>query len=128
MFMLAVFVLNPFSKLLKISESSENLGEFDADSGRKILSWDEGECRFLSLFFVKLMSKLSSDAGYFSWQNITSTFALWVFNLIFLIACLAKMLVYGDPILKHQSNESSKYWKHKKQSDLEFERVRRISR
>jgi sterol regulatory element-binding transcription factor 1 len=49
MFMLAVFVMNPFSKLLKISESSENLGEFDADSGRKILSWDEGEFWFLLL-------------------------------------------------------------------------------
>lgn len=69
----------------------------------------------------------SSDAGYFSWQNVTSTFALWMFNLVFIVACLAKMLVYGDPILKYQSNESNKYWKHKKQSDLEFERVSKRS-
>lgn len=47
--------------------------------------------------------------------------------MIFIVACLVKLLVYGDPILKHQSSEKNKYWKHKKQSDLEFERVRFIN-
>lgn len=43
MFVLAVFIINPFSKLLNgFPGSSDNLGEFDADSGRRILSWDEG--------------------------------------------------------------------------------------
>lgn len=50
-------------------------------------------------------------------------FALWMVNLAIFICCLVKMLVYGDPILKHQSNESIKYWKYKKQSDMDFERV-----
>lgn len=50
-------------------------------------------------------------------------FALWMVNVAIFIGCLIKMLVYGDPILKHQSNESIKYWKYKKQSDLDFERV-----
>lgn len=65
------------------------------------------------------------DAGYMSLQNVSSMFLLSMLNLAFFVCCLIKMLVYGDPILKHQSNESIKYWKHKKQSDLDFERVRR---
>lgn len=44
MFMFAIFIVNPFSRMLNgFSRSSENLGEFDADSGRRILWWDEGE-------------------------------------------------------------------------------------
>ena len=44
MFMLAVFIINPFSKMLNgFSGVSENLGEFDADSGRRILSMDDGK-------------------------------------------------------------------------------------
>lgn len=53
-------------------------------------------------------------------------FALWMVNLAIFFGCLIKMLVYGDPILKHQSNESIKYWKYKKQSDLDFERVIKV--
>lgn len=56
-------------------------------------------------------------------QNITTMLTLWLVNVAFLVGCLVKMLVYGDPILKNQTNESNKYWKHKKQSDLDFERV-----
>jgi sterol regulatory element-binding transcription factor 1 len=107
MFMLAVFIVNPFSKMLNgYSSGGTSDAGFDGDSGRRtILSWDE-------------------DAGYMSWQNVSTMFLLWMFNFAFFIGCLIKMLVYGDPIIKHQSNESVKYWKHKKQSDLDFERVR----
>lgn len=62
-----------------------------------------------------------------SLQNVSSMFLLWMVNLALFIGCLIKMLVYGDPILKHQSNDSINYWKHKKQSDLDFERVRKLS-
>lgn len=54
---------------------------------------------------------------------MSSMFIIWMINLLFFIGCLIKMLVYGDPILKHQSTESNTYWKLKKQSDLDFERV-----
>lgn len=45
MFMFAIFVVNPFSKMLSgYSGSSNNMGSFDGDSIRRnILSWDEGE-------------------------------------------------------------------------------------
>lgn len=45
MFMLAVFIVNPFSKMLNgYSGGSSDAGSVDSDSGRRtILSWDEGE-------------------------------------------------------------------------------------
>lgn len=107
MFMLAVFIVNPFSKMLN-GYSGSPVGSDEGDAGRRtILWWDD-------------------DAGYKSLTNISTMFLLWMFNFIFFIGCLIKMLVYGDPILRNQSNESVKYWKHKKQSDLDFERVRRM--
>lgn len=106
MFMLAVFIVNPFSKMLHSFSSDNNESDnFKGDSVRRtILSWDD-------------------DASYFSLHNVSSVLIIWLFNIVFFIGCLIKMLVYGDPILKHQSNESIKYWKHKKQSDLDFDRV-----
>jgi sterol regulatory element-binding transcription factor 1 len=45
MFMLAVFIVNPFSKMLNThSSGGSSETDFDGDSGRRtILSWDEGE-------------------------------------------------------------------------------------
>lgn len=102
MFMLAVFIVNPFSKLLKVGKEDASSFSEDPTVRRNILGLDDDS---LSL------------------QNVSSMFCVWMVNLIFLFGCLVKMLVYGDPIVKHQSNESIKYWKHKKQSDLEFKRV-----
>jgi sterol regulatory element-binding transcription factor 1 len=103
MFMMAVFIVNPFSKMLNVGKSSSNTFTEDSTGRRNILGLDD-------------------DIGQSIW-NFSSIFFVWAFNVMFLIGCLIKMLVYGDPVLKHQSNESIKYWKHKKQSDLEFERV-----
>ncbi|KAG5680838.1 hypothetical protein PVAND_010320 [Polypedilum vanderplanki] len=102
MFMLAVFIVNPFSKMLKIN--NEDSYDVDDSTGRR-----------------RNILGLDDDIGLSLW-NFSSTFFVWMINIMFLIGCLVKMLVYGDPVLKHQSNESIKYWKHKKQSDLEFER------
>lgn len=68
-----------------------------------------------------------SGAGYFSWQNITSSLFLWFINIALILFCLIKLLVYGDPIVKPKSKEFVMYWKHKKQSDLDFERVIEMS-
>lgn len=47
---------------------------------------------------------------------------MWTINLVLMLCCLIKMLVYGDPVMKPKTPEFVNYWKHKKQSDLEFER------
>lgn len=126
MFMLAVFIVNPFSKMLNsYSGGSSDTESVDSDSGRRtILSWDEGEILLFKNCLLVNNRDLILDAGYMSLQNVSSMFLLWMINVILFMICLIKMLVYGDPILKHQSPESIKYWKHKKQSDLDFERVR----
>lgn len=125
MFMLAVFIVNPFSKMLNGYSGGSGYSNTanDVDPNRRILWWDDGEFLCNSGFLNELTLMILSDAGYMSVQNISSMFLLWMFNFTLLIGCLIKMLVYGDPILKNQSNESVKYWKHKKQSDLDFERV-----
>lgn len=104
MFMLAVFIVNPMSNLIKVGSSEKSSYSMDSSGRRTILG--------------------AEDDIASSIQNISSMFLIWAFNIIFILGCLIKMLVYGDPVLKYQSNECIKYWKHKKQSDLEFERVR----
>lgn len=102
MFMLAVFIVNPFSKMLTVGSGKNEAYEGESSARRNILWWDED--------------------GEFSFQNFSSMFLMSLMNIAFLIGCLVKMLVYGDPVVKPQTNESVRYWKHKKQSDLEFER------
>lgn len=103
MFMLAVFIVNPLSKMLKINNDNTDSFVGDSTGTRNILG-------------------LEDDISV-SLQNISTMFLIWAFNIAFLIGCLVKMLVYGDPVLKNQSNESNNYWKHKRQSDLDYERV-----
>jgi len=103
MFMLAVFIVNPLSNLIKVGNNEKSSNNMDSSGRRTILGTEDDIAASI--------------------QTISSMFLIWAFNIIFILGCLIKMLVYGDPVLKHQSNESIKYWKHKKQSDLEFERV-----
>lgn len=100
MFMLAVFLVNPFKKMLNANREYADTYIGDSTGRRNILGLDDTV----------------------TFWNASSTIFVWTFNILFLIGCLIKMLVYGDPVLTHQSNESIKYWKHKKQSDLDFER------
>uniref|UniRef100_A0A182PKX7 BHLH domain-containing protein n=1 Tax=Anopheles epiroticus TaxID=199890 RepID=A0A182PKX7_9DIPT len=97
MFMLAVLVVNPFGSLLSLatSEPLEELG-----TTRRILAVEES----------------------LSWSRLSSTLLLALVNFMFLAFCLVRMLVYGDPVLLPRSRASTDYWKHKRQSDVEFRR------
>lgn len=59
----------------------------------------------------------------FSWQNISTSLIIWTLNVIVLLGCLVKLLVYGDPVLKSESKANQQYWKHKKKADTEFSKV-----
>lgn len=127
-FMLAVFVINPFRSMLnEFVVSSSDAGNDGGDTARRTIlgSWDEGMggANFYSQLSL-IVNFLFTEAGYMSLKNVSTLFLAWMFYLCFIFLCLVKMLVYGDPIMKNQSNESNNYWKHKKQSDLDFERVR----
>ncbi len=105
MFMLAVFVVNPFGKFLKMDPNGQDFS--DPENHRRTILEFSGD----------------QEDSYFTWQNVTSSIFLWILNLALILFCLVKLLVYGDPILKPKSKEFITYWKHKKQSDLDFERV-----
>ncbi|XP_058834302.1 sterol regulatory element-binding protein 1 [Topomyia yanbarensis] len=98
MFMLAVLVINPFGSFLSRSTGNE---ELDPGTSRRILAVDE---------------------PFFSWSSFTSSILIFLLNLALLAFSLIKTLVYGDPILPARSKASTEYWKHKKQSDLDFTR------
>lgn len=99
MFMLAVLTINPFGSFLSSSSSSEE--QIDPGTSRRILTVDE---------------------PFFSWSSLASSMLIFVLNFALLAFGLIKLLVYGDPILPGRSSASTEYWKHKKQSDLDFER------
>lgn len=99
MFMLAVLVVNPFGNFLSSGAGGTN-EELDPGTSRRILAVDES----------------------FSWSSFTSSTLIFLINFALLAFGLIKMLVYGDPILPSRSKASTEYWKHKKQSDLDFQR------
>ncbi|XP_058445375.1 sterol regulatory element-binding protein 1 [Malaya genurostris] len=98
MFMLAVLVINPFGSFLSRHTADE---EIDPGTSRRILAVDE---------------------PFFSWNSLLSSIVILLANFMLLAFGLIKMLVYGDPILPARSKASTEYWKHKKQSDLDFDR------
>lgn len=99
MFMLAVLVINPFGSFLtsRLDEQEESLDV----TGRRILAVDE---------------------AIFSWTSLFSMILVFTVNVALLAFALVKVLVYGDPVLPPRSKAFTEYWKHKKQSDLDFER------
>lgn len=52
------------------------------------------------------------------------TILLWFINIIIFGGCLVKLLVYGDPVIDSQSEETKVFWKHKKQSDYYIDKVK----
>lgn len=109
MFMLAVLVINPVGKLLGNFGGDEFFGDDIGTTGKRLLGVPDdsinGQMQFL-----------------FSWSRLTTSFVLWIANFIFLGFCLVRMLVYGDPILLPKTKAAIEFWKHRKQSDLDFDR------
>ncbi|XP_053658131.1 sterol regulatory element-binding protein 2 [Anopheles marshallii] len=97
MFMLAVLVVNPFGSLLSLATTEQ---PEELTTTRRILAVEES----------------------LSWSRLSSTLLLALVNFMFLAFCLVRMLVYGDPVLLPRSRASTDYWKHKRQSDVEFRR------
>uniref|UniRef100_A0A182N032 BHLH domain-containing protein n=1 Tax=Anopheles dirus TaxID=7168 RepID=A0A182N032_9DIPT len=102
MFMLAVLVVNPFGSLLRLAAPDGSDGGDALGTTRRILAVEES----------------------LSWSRLSSTLLLALVNLLVLACCLVRVLVYGDPVLLPRSRASTDYWKHKRQSDVEFRRGR----
>uniref|UniRef100_A0A0A9XFH7 Sterol regulatory element-binding protein 1 n=1 Tax=Lygus hesperus TaxID=30085 RepID=A0A0A9XFH7_LYGHE len=80
--------------------------------------------------FKIFFSKISSDFTYHSTRKIlgdsgseqiaefgTSAF-LWLFNMFVLLACLVKLLMFGDVVIPIKSKASLNFWRHRKQADF----------
>lgn len=101
MFMFGFLAFNPFSFILKAGFGDKASGS-DTHTGRAILSDD-----------------FSLDNH---WTKHLLTNALsWTLNLVLIALCLVKLFVYGEPILKKDSNNYTVFWRHRKQADLSFQ-------
>ncbi|KFM57920.1 Sterol regulatory element-binding protein 1, partial [Stegodyphus mimosarum] len=102
MFMFVFLVFNPFAYLLKIGPQSSRTMDSSSYTGRAILSDDIGY------------------EGRWTKSLLSSAFA-WSLNLVFIALCLLRLFVYGEPVLKKDSNNYTVFWRHRKQADLSFE-------
>ncbi|XP_061394927.1 sterol regulatory element-binding protein 1 [Musca vetustissima] len=106
MFMFAILAVNPFKNFLGntgLGGSGEYMFDDDDLVGqRKILSVDD------------------ADMGAKIWANSTSSLILWTMNILVMLMCMIKLLVYGDPLLASETQASEAYWKHKKLAEQYF--------
>ncbi|XP_058985053.1 sterol regulatory element-binding protein 1 [Musca domestica] len=102
MFMFAILAVNPFKNFLGNSGGEYMFDDDDLVGQRKILAVDE------------------ADIGAKIWGNSTSSLILWTMNILVMLMCMIKLLVYGDPLLASQTQASEAYWKHKKLAEQYF--------
>ncbi|KAI8118489.1 Sterol regulatory element-binding protein 2 [Lucilia cuprina] len=104
MFMFAIIAINPFKNFLGGYDAERNYIFDDEDlvGQRKILSIEE------------------NTASGFSWESSTSSLMLWTMNILVMLMCMIKVLVYGDPLLGSETPASDTYWKHKKMAEHYF--------
>lgn len=55
-----------------------------------------------------------------------SALLLWAMNILVMLLCMVKLLVYGDPLLSSETSASEAYWKHKKMAEHYFATVSTI--
>ncbi|KAG8194771.1 hypothetical protein JTE90_017213 [Oedothorax gibbosus] len=96
-------VFNPVSFLMKTGiKGMGSFGEGEAYVGRSILADDIGSQGRWTPFLL-------------------SSAITWGINLLFIVACLLKLFVYGEPVLKKDSDDYTIFWRHRKQADLSFQ-------
>lgn len=78
-------------------------------------------CKFTDGFqSINLFNFFLETANSSAWLP---TLLLWFINIVIFGGCLVKLLVYGDPVIDSQAEETRIFWKHKKQSDYYIEKV-----
>jgi len=103
MFMFTMVLVNPLSPLF---QDTESLYQTEGSMGRTILESDT------SISFGQLL-KMSS-----------STLLLSMFNILFILAGLVKIFVYGEPSLK-KGEAWARYWTHRKQAGRDLAQGKR---
>ncbi|GFQ68606.1 sterol regulatory element-binding protein 1 [Trichonephila clavata] len=101
-FMCAFLIINPISFITRAGLHNFGNADSAAYTGRTILA---------------------DDAGFEGqWKKyLLSSAVTWILNIFFIAAFLLKLFVYGDPVLKKDSNNYTLFWRHRKQADLSFQ-------
>lgn len=81
----------------------------------------------LTLHNYYILLKIISDSSAYSWGASTTSILLWTMNILVMLMCMIKVLVYGDPLLGSETQASDAYWKHKKLAEHYFSTVRIIT-
>ncbi|XP_054723748.1 sterol regulatory element-binding protein 1-like [Uloborus diversus] len=102
MFMFTFLAFNPFSYFLKVSLPSSTSVDSSTFTGRVILSENY------------------NSEGHWT-RNLIFSATTWILNLVLIALCLLKLFVYGEPVLKKDSNNYTIFWRHRKQADLSFQ-------
>ncbi|KAK8767975.1 hypothetical protein V5799_005243 [Amblyomma americanum] len=100
-FTFAFFALNPFGWLLAGRQGDAYTLSSSAAAGRSILS-EEGDSES-TWFGVSPMSLLG-----------------WLLNILVTVACLGRLLLYGDGLAEAQGKASAAFWRHRKQADADL--------
>lgn len=56
-------------------------------------------------------------------DHSASILMIWSINILVIVICMVKLLVYGDPWLGSETKASEIYWKHRKEAEQYFSMV-----
>ncbi|XP_022239625.1 sterol regulatory element-binding protein 1-like [Limulus polyphemus] len=102
-FVLTILAFNPFSYFVSRRSVMFESGKSSLWTGRSILS----------------ASPVDDFEGYFS-NSLFSSVLVWLLNFTVVLGFLAKLFIYGDPLLKTGSVSSTVFWRHRKQADFDL--------
>lgn len=51
------------------------------------------------------------------------TLIMWMLNGVICVAVLARLFVYGEPVVKKNSEANTAYWRHHNQAEAYLEKV-----
>jgi len=101
-FLFGILAFNPFSSLIGNDAGDVGLnGGGSFGNSRKILGVEDG-----------------SDMG----RSLLSSIGIWLLNILMVCLVLARIFMFGEPVTKPLSGPSVRYWRHRKQADLDLAR------
>ncbi|KAI8798918.1 sterol regulatory element-binding protein 1-like [Biomphalaria glabrata] len=101
MFMFCVLIFNPFNYFFNSFAPSGSSQQHH--SSRTLLSEDDSQPSWYDKMFPSLF--------------------LWLLNGILITFVLAKLLIFGEPVTKKNSNAAVAFWRHRTQADLDMSRA-----
>lgn len=98
-FLFLCLSVNPLGFLLRATGLVSNQMHYP---GRNILSFNDGPESW--------------------WDWLMPTLLLWLVNGVLALAVLARILVYGEPVMRPHSPAALLFWRHRKQADMDLAR------